>query len=527
TTVKSRPMRKLSQGKSVRFGGKISDALENLKQGDSGNYDLVLQQLQDPNVKSSQIMDWFTEVTSLSHLLDKDQNKIVNALLKVRWMEREAEVVSSFRIFVVSLVSTNSIHIRKVFKSLAGNFIPELYNGFPSNPKETPINFSFARPKNIIVIQRTTGSSDIMMDVFSQSFPFICKPDDSLIWYIRNLLFVTSYRPDLRPAILKLIVKNLIDLDAVTYRHEIELTESQEDHAEEEITLFKMDEEMHENESDTGMKHPLANKLDWAMKTLFEYFNQVCYSEGELQLQETRKLFREIISIFDITIMPVHQLIHVQFLVFYMCSMKQSFVESFIEHCWKKVVNLNMPTNVRQTYVCYMASLLARASYIPLSTVTACIDLLVGWAHSYLREVTGFLAPNVYHCDITRHGTFYTICQAIFYVIIFKHEDILKSKMGKLIYYFMDLNLQHLIVSPLNPLKACLSSVVSLFTSAMRQHQLVYCDTIVERNNRQMLPVVGMATLSVKNPLESFFPFDPYLLKRSSSFVHPIYKTWE
>ncbi|XP_078483154.1 RNA polymerase I-specific transcription initiation factor RRN3 [Ciona intestinalis] len=520
---------RIGESKTVRFGGKISDALEKFKQGDTSNYQLVLQQLRDPNIKSSQIMDWFQEVTSLSHLLDQDQNEIVNALLKVRWMEREAEVVSTFRVFVVALVSANSVHLRRVIKSLTQNLVPDSKsNTTQSNHPKVTMEDIFEQIHIVFkeLLRIIPRASEPMLAVFSQGFPFIRKPNDSLIWYIKNLLFVTSYQPNMRSAILELVIKNLIDLDAVTHRHEIEMMESIEEiDEEEEISLFQMDEEMQDNEAEIRMKHPLANKLDCAMHILFEYFYQVSYREGELQLQETRKLFREIVHIFDTAIMPVHQLIHVQFVVFYICSLKQSFVESFIEHCWQKVVNPNMPTIVRQTYICYIASLLARATFIPLSTVTACIDLMVGWAHSYLREVTEFISPDVYHCDITRHGTFYSICQATFYVIIFKHEDILKSKLGHK--YFHTLNLQHLIVSPLNPLKACLSSVVSLFTSTMRQHQLVYCDTIVERNNRQMLPVVGMATLSVKNPLGSFFPFDPYLLKRSSTFIHPIYKVWE
>lgn len=30
-----------------------------------------------------------------------------------------------------------------------------------------------------------------------------------------------------------------------------------------------------------------------------------------------------------------------------------------------------------------------------------------------------------------------------------------------------------------------------------------------------------------RNMLDSFFPFDPYLLKKSSSFVTPIYQEWK
>lgn len=52
-----------------------------------------------------------------------------------------------------------------------------------------------------------------------------------------------------------------------------------------------------------------------------------------------------------------------------------------------------------------------------------------------------------------------------------------------------------------------------------RKYQVVFCYTIIERNNRHMLPVVrssaaGDCVTTNTNPLDSFFPFDPYLLKK-------------
>lgn len=59
----------------------------------------------------------------------------------------------------------------------------------------------------------------------------------------------------------------------------------------------------------------------------------------------------------------------------------------------------------------------------------------------------------------------------------------------------------------------------------LRKYQLVFCYTIIERNNRQFLPVIrssngGDSVQACTNPLDSFFPFDPYILKR---FVFEIY----
>lgn len=57
------------------------------------------------------------------------------------------------------------------------------------------------------------------------------------------------------------------------------------------------------------------------------------------------------------------------------------------------------------------------------------------------------------------------------------------------------------------------------YHSVGRKYQLVFCYTIIERNSRHLLPVVrssvgGSSVSADVNPLDTFFPFDPYLLKR-------------
>ena len=53
-------------------------------------------------------------------------------------------------------------------------------------------------------------------------------------------------------------------------------------------------------------------------------------------------------------------------------------------------------------------------------------------------------------------------------------------------------------------------------------NQLAFCDTIMEQNKRTMLPVEGtldkFTPLTNINPLDSFFPFDPYVLSRYVMF---------
>ena len=52
-------------------------------------------------------------------------------------------------------------------------------------------------------------------------------------------------------------------------------------------------------------------------------------------------------------------------------------------------------------------------------------------------------------------------------------------------------------------------------------NEVVFCYTIIEKNKRSFIPVAGSSTFSssvakhsMLNQLDTFFPFDPYLLKR-------------
>ena len=52
-----------------------------------------------------------------------------------------------------------------------------------------------------------------------------------------------------------------------------------------------------------------------------------------------------------------------------------------------------------------------------------------------------------------------------------------------------------------------------------RNHQVAYCDSIMEKNRRMTIPETsgnqrGPSRVTNVNPLDSFFPFDPYLLVR-------------
>ena len=163
--------------------------------------------------------------------------------------------------------------------------------------------------------------------------------------------------------------------------------------------------------------------------------------------------------------------------------------------------------------------------------------------------------------ELKYHSVFFSLCQAVFYIFVFRHKSLTDMPGGEPltlqlsaclsivtvdrlfvgISFIRQLNLERIVSSRLNPLKVCvlslslhccsidlcplfqvcLSSVVDVFADLTSRYELLFCHTILEQNKRLVLTSgtsgVGGASVSGSpstNPLDSFFPFDPYTLKR-------------
>ncbi|XP_044515153.1 RNA polymerase I-specific transcription initiation factor RRN3 isoform X2 [Gracilinanus agilis] len=507
--------------KTVRFGGTLTDILLKYKKGDTSDFELLKHQLSDPDIK------------------------------KLPWLKRSQEVLEEYLAFLGNLVSAQTVFLRPCLSMIVSHFIPSrviikegdaTISDSDDEDDNLPANFDTCHRALQLIARYVPSTPWFLMPILVEKFPFIRKSERILECYIHNLLRISVYFPTLRPEILELVIEKLLKIDVSASRQDIEDAEDaretaiQSDETDTVERLFNMDEDeepKNETKDISGkndqMAHPVAERLDILLSLLFSYIKDVCYKNGEIDINKTKDLYRDLLGIFDKLVLPTHASCHIQFFMFYLCSFKLGFAEAFLEHLWKKLQNPNNPAILRQAAGNYIGSLLARAKFIPIITVKACLDLLVNWLHIYLdNQDTGTKA----FCDVALHGPFYSACQAVFYTFIFRHKQLLDGNLRKGLAYLQSLNFERIVMSQLNPLKICLPSVVNLFAAITRKYQLVFCYTIIERNNRQMLPVLrnttgGGSVQTCTNPLDTFFPFDPCVLKRSKKIIDPIYQSWE
>lgn len=70
--------------------------------------------------------------------------------------------------------------------------------------------------------------------------------------------------------------------------------------------------------------------------------------------------------------------------------------------------------------------------------------------------------------------------------------------------------------------------MATAFSGVTRAHQLAYCHTILERNARKKLATIsGNDLLAPVESLDTFFPFDQYMLKKSGRRITPIYRQYQ
>ncbi|XP_029363904.1 RNA polymerase I-specific transcription initiation factor RRN3 isoform X3 [Echeneis naucrates] len=502
--------------KTVRFGGNVAEMLVKYKRGDCTDYELLKHQLGDPEIK------------------------------RLQWVGRSQAVVEEYLAFLSNLVTAQTVYLCACLKMVVSHFTPKRVticeagvdmSDSDDEDENLARNFDQSHQALQLINRFVPSTSRFLMPILQENFPFVQKSSRTLECYVHNLLRVTVYIPSIRGEVLEVIIGKMLKLDVSVSRADIEEAEEkmeQNQGAEElnEEGLFEMDEDVVADQpSRTAvMGHPVAERLDVLMAVMMAYIKDICFVNGSLHVGRTKELLRHLLCVFDKLILPTHASYHVQYTIFYLCSFRLALAEAFLDHLWKILQSPSQPAVLRQAAAGFMGSFLARAKFIPVLTVRACMDLLLSWIHHYIdgHDSSGRQAC----CDISLHGPFYSACQAIFYTLIFRHRAILEGNMKKGLEYLQNMNLERVVLCQLNPLKVCLPSVTTKFAAITRKYQVVFCYTIIERNNRNVLPMVrstagGDCVTTNTNPLDSYFPFDPYLLKRSGQLIEPLYQVWE
>lgn len=365
-------------------------------------------------------------------------------------------------------------------------------------------------------------SGTMLLQSISEKFPYFKASTHIHEVYIYSLLRIITYAPELRRELLHLVINRMVTIDVHAPRSELEDFAGDDDEEDEEQAVFRIDEADNvPQKKDRKEVHPIGHTLDVCMDLLLDFVKYTCYPGGLLSPDGVKGIYFDLLEVFEKHVLTTHASHHVQFLFFYLCSFKGSIVEAFMNWLWGRVRNPNVPPVLRQSSVGYLASLVARGNFVSISLITRVITEMSTWIHSYIAAQDSLECAN---SDIRIHTVFYAICQALFYVIAFRHKDLVSTK--KNLVLLQSLNLTKIVACKLNPLRMCLPVVVQHFAAVTRTYQLAYCYSVMEHNARTNLPVLETSN-RLTSWIDTFFPFDPYILPRSGVKISAIYLQYQ
>jgi RNA polymerase I-specific transcription initiation factor RRN3 len=467
---------------------------------------------------SNKLPEWVDSLATCVSLLNTQQHGhvVVRMLQKIDWSTSNENVIRSFNNFMLNLLSAQSQFleiilfglIKKFFVTSKGNLNFLLHRlGDLSPPEVYTANIRcFERIhsslRNILnLVPSSTGS--VVLILF-QSIPHHARHEvDTLFIFMKNMLYIVEYCPVLKEKLIDKYFDVMIQLDV-----SINLDDIPDD----DDIFFGAnvdDQKLKENPK-------RARMLDYLMELIFQYLQQKTQPSSDQTTKDDT--FNLTLRLFDLKILHTHKSKYTQYVMFFLCKQHPEFAEKFLAYLLNRVVSHKDHILTRTTCVLYVASFLSRAKYVASSMARDCVSLLVQWAHEYdnnSRASKPFPDAGV-------HALFYTVVQAVLYIICFHHEALFDGEKGKA--YCQRLELDVLMQSPLNPLKFCLNSVVQEFVNISDDLGLPVAASVVAKNQTVFLPTKSVN--GTPNRLECFFPFEPYLLKVSSPFVVEDYREW-
>jgi RNA polymerase I-specific transcription initiation factor RRN3 len=546
----------------------VRRAIEKHTAGEKAAYD-VLKGLfrEDPRTSSSTstalLQKYVIALTNHVHLLDFTCKGLVHAVIDCSWAARNESFVRTYRSFLHSLLSIQSGFMSTVLQSITGMFLkaPSVNARQRDDPSIERVRVE-ARIHECLrsILRHNSMASSVLAQWLKSNFPYPDNDAKTHVQYIRNILRVADYCPELKGEVFALVTEKLVKIDV---QIQVDMEELEDDIEErlvgDAINDAEDDDSDNESVSSEESLEPeeqrlkdikeAVSKLDTIMDLLFTHYDQV-FAEDRFEADE---LFESLLSHFASYILPTYRSRHTQFLLFHFSQTSADRTEQFAGACSHLAFDQKRPHIMRVTAAAYLGSFIARGAHVSLSTVRAVIDLLC----HHLEVQRALHEHNCKGPDLRRYGTYYAISQALLYVFCFRWRELIVTPDGAppsdadIIYHDGDFTwynhvqdvIRRNIFCKLNPLKICAPTIVAQFARIAHHLRFLYVYPLIETNKRVRLARslasgylkgVGGRETALSNKkgeetflLDAYFPFDPYVLPRSKRWLEQDYVTWK
>ncbi|KAH9967034.1 RNA polymerase I-specific transcription initiation factor RRN3 [Lactifluus volemus] len=604
----------------------VNNALQQKFLGDNESYDMLVDQF---NVKKMsydapspipQLCLWLQALIHVVSRLDRTHMALIEAVLRLPWMTMDSSLVKTYTSFIQILVSARPEYLSLVLNRIAQDFTYQ--SGLQALDASLPESSSAPLTRRIVydrihhllrhLLTLVPTLPTTLQPLLVQHFPHKRQSQASQITYIRNMLRITNYCPEIADSLLSTIIDRAIQID-VEIQVELEELEASGS-AQEQADLFDLDpfdtvvgqeqsndpgedadgsEEGSDGFSDLsseadaqddddappvaepldlGRITEMVNKLDAILKLLFDHFDRppspspspstpstpattrltssprprspspAAETEESRTLQQLAQ-FHTLLAIFTRTILCTFRSRYTQFLLFWFASRNAAFADLFLGELVAHALLEPAQSEVaRAAAASYVASFVSRAIFIGRDEARGAVRVLCRFlehdADAFETGSGGAAPPSV----------FYAVAQAVFLIFCFRWRDLVEGDGNGEVgcdgeqealagpskkMWMAELSIiQRVVACPLQPLKFCSENVARQFARVAHATGFMYVFPLLAapppaRSAEQQLPALPSgSSINALSELTSFFPFDPYKLPRSSSYIEPIYREW-
>ncbi|RLN68612.1 hypothetical protein BBP00_00000867 [Phytophthora kernoviae] len=435
------------------------------------------------------------------------------------------------------------------------------------------------------VLALVPTAANFLFPVLCEHFPHKRLDADTQVAYLRNVLRVTSYMSGLRERVLGLVIDQLVAIDV-----EIKLDESEEDVFTMDDflddDLLPPDDASHQVDEMADKLDRMMlvmfehiGQISASISTQSDAVASVESSNGKtsVDVHHAAVIFKYLLKVFEHSILNTHRSKYPQFLLFYVCRMDPQFQDVFISQLLATSLDPQMPPTTRQSCAAYLASFLGRAKYISVAYLQKALYHLLKWLHDQM-DIYDAAHQKLQNEQEARNGEsaaerderlleesealepsdsrgfqdniYISTLQTVCYLVCFRGLEISCSDDGTGYEFLRSLGWERLLVTSTGycPLAFCQQTVATEFLNLVETLDLV-SESCLERVDQAVGGVSASSSKSAKSmerskkptsasasaaallgqrqPLETFFPFDPYLLRRSFRYIGPLYLYWK
>jgi len=309
-----------------------------------------------------------------------------------------------------------------------------------------------------------------------------------------------------------------------------------------------------------------AEKLDSLMEQALSHLARRIEAAGGRSSAEgaaASEVWEDVWAVFVSSVLPTHRSKFAQYLVFQALARGPlAWTQRFLEQVSGLMTDPAQPQVLRCACAAYLGSLLARAVFVPERLTLAALEYAVQWCLGYCAELAGaagspggsrFRPHMAVYGDgggggtgeagaAGQHLVLYACTQTVLYVLCYHLEPLItagghladgdsegpaKAELAARASRLVRGPLAQLLQAVPDPLSHCLPTVAREFArlgSSLGLLEVSGHPAVVEAQLGG-----APARRGAERPLEAFFPFDPYLLRRSGALLglEETYVRWQ